>query len=176
MKAPGILHTERLVLRRASVDDAEAAFRYASDPEVTTYLSFTPSESIEPVVEFLLQAEQAWQAGTAYTLAITTKVNDDIVGMIDFEVTDRGVVLGYALERSAWGLGYMTEAVRAVIDWAFTSDDVYRVWTYVGVANLASQRVLEKVGMIKEGMLHRWLAMPNVEATPQDAYVYAIWL
>jgi len=163
------------VLRRATVGDAEAAFRYASDPEVTTHLSFAPSESIEPVVEFLLQAEQSWEAGTAHTLAITTKVDDDVVGMIDFEVTGRGVVLGYVLERSSWGFGYMTEAVRAVIEWAFTSDDVYRVWTYVGVANVASQRVLEKAGTTNEGMLHRWLSLPNVEATPQNAYVYAIW-
>ena len=175
MEAPDDLRTERLVLRRATVDDADAAFRYASDPEVTTHLTFTPHESVEPVVEFLVHAEQSWEAGTAYALAITTRVNNGVVGIIDLEVTDRGVMLGYALERSAWGLGYMTEAIRAVIGWVLTSDDVYRVWAYVGVANVASQRVLEKAGMAREGTLHRWLTLPNIEATPQNAYVYAIW-
>lgn len=175
MEPPGILRTERLVLRRATIDDAGAVFRYASDPDVTKYIGITPRESIEQVEEFLEHADKAWEARTAYTFAITTRPAGSVVGMIDCEVTDRGVVIGYALERSSWGLGYMTETVRAVIEWAFASDDVYRVWTYVGVDNVASQRVLERVGMTNEGVLHRWLSMPNLAAEPSDAYVYAVW-
>jgi RimJ/RimL family protein N-acetyltransferase len=65
--------------------------------------------------------------------------------------------------------------VGAVVQRAFTNDDVYRVWTYVGVDNVASQRVLERVGMTNEGVLHRWLPTPNLAAEPSDAYVFAVW-
>lgn len=67
----------------------------------------------------------------------------------------------------------MTEAVRAVTDWTLEKDTSYRVWAYVDVANIASQRVLEKAGMTREGTLHRWAQHPNVSHEPPDSYVYA---
>ncbi len=175
MEPPGTLRTERLVLRRATIHDAEAAYRYASDPEVTRFIGISPRHSVEQVEEFLAHAETAWEADTAYTFAIATQPDSRVVGMIDCDLTGRGVSIGFALERAAWGHGYATEAVRAVVEWAFTSDDVFRVWTSVAVHNTASQRVLEKVGMTNEGLLHRWLPTPNLAAEPSDAYVYAKW-
>ena len=175
MEPPGILRTERLILRRTTIDDAGAVFRYASDPEVTNYIGMPPRVSIEQVEEFLEHADKAWESRTAYTFAITTQPAGSVVGVIDCDVTERGIVFGYALQRASWGLGYMTEAVGALIQWAFTNDDVYRVWTYVGVDNQASRRVLEKVGMTNEGVLHRWLTRPNLDAEPSDAFVYAVW-
>ena len=175
MEPPRTLRTERLVLRRATIGDAEAAFRYASDPEVTRFVGIKPRATIEQVEEFLAHADKSWDEGTAYTLAIAAQSDERVVGMIDCDVTDRGVSIGYALERAAWGRGYATEAVRAVVEWAFTNDEVFRVWTSVAVDNTASQRVLEKVGLTKEGLLHRWLPTPNVAAEPLDAYVYAKW-
>lgn len=175
MEPPGTLRTEHLVLRRATIGDAEAAYRYASDPEVTRFIGITPRDSVEQVEEFLALAHKAWDEGTAYTFAITTQSDDRVVGMIDCDRTGRGVSIGYALERSAWGRGYATEAVRAVVGWALSNDEVFRVWTSVAVDNTASQRVLEKAGMTKEGLLHRWLTLPSVAAAPSDAYVYARW-
>lgn len=175
MEPPGTLRTERLVLRRATIGDAEDVYRYASDPEVTRFIGITPRDSLEQVEEYLDHADKAWDEGTAYTFAITTQHDGPVVGMIDCDVTDRGVSIGYALERAAWGRGYATEAARAVVEWAFTNDGVYRVWTSVAVDNTASQRVLEKAGMTNEGLLHRWLPTPNVAAEPSDAYIYARW-
>ncbi|NOY56808.1 MAG: GNAT family N-acetyltransferase, partial [Actinobacteria bacterium] len=59
--------------------------------------------------------------------------------------------------------------------WALSEPEVYRVWAYVNVGNVVSQRVLEKAGMVREGVLHRWAPHPNVSAEPSDAYMYAKW-
>ena len=175
MEAPDSLHTERLILRRATAADAHAVFRYASDPEVTRHLPIAPRESLDQVDEFLAEVERAWEAGTGFAFAIMRRSDAETIGVIDFTGSHTGVSFGFALERAAWGHGYATEATRAVIDWAVDDDSVFRIWTTVGVDNIASRRVLEKVGMRKEGLLHRWLPTPTIGPTPSDAYMYAIW-
>jgi RimJ/RimL family protein N-acetyltransferase len=66
------------------------------------------------------------------------------------------------------------EAARAVLEWASTLDGVHRIWATCDVENGASARVLEKIGMAREGLLRRWAVRPNLPATPpRDAYVYS---
>ena len=68
----------------------------------------------------------------------------------------------------------MTEAVRAVVEWALSQPGIYRVWAVCDVDNAASAKVLEKVGMRCEGILRRWVIHPNIDAAPRDCYCYAI--
>jgi RimJ/RimL family protein N-acetyltransferase len=84
------------------------------------------------------------------------------------------VDLGYVLERASWGKGYMTEAVRFLVDWAVSQPSIYRVWATCDVTNLASAHVLEKVGMQREGVLRRWIMHPNLSEEPRDCYCYAL--
>jgi RimJ/RimL family protein N-acetyltransferase len=155
--------------------DADAVFAYASDAAVTRYLTITPRSSVDEVVPFLEWCNEAWDAGTSFPLAIVTRSDDKFVGIIEARVTDHGIELGYALHQSAWGNGYMPEAIQGVVQWAFGHDDVHRVWAYVDVANAASRRTLEKVGMTREGHLHSWQVHPNNSPQPADCYLYAVW-
>ncbi len=82
--------------------------------------------------------------------------------------------LGYVLARSNWGKGYMTEAVKGLVHWAFQQPAIFRVWAVCDVDNLASARVMEKAGMKREGTLRRWSVHPNVSDEPRDSYCYAI--
>jgi RimJ/RimL family protein N-acetyltransferase len=68
----------------------------------------------------------------------------------------------------------MTEAVMSVTHWALAQPEIYRVWATCDVENVASARLLERVGMQREGVLHRWLLHPNVSNTPRDCFCYAI--
>ena len=68
----------------------------------------------------------------------------------------------------------MTEAMKAVMDWALRRGDVYRVWAVCDIDNLASARVMEKAGMQREGVLKRWSVHPNISAEPRDSYCYAV--
>jgi len=71
-------------------------------------------------------------------------------------------------------MGYMTEAVAGIIDWALKQESVYRVWAVCDVENLASAQVLEKAGMQREGILRRWTMHPNRSDEPRDCYCCAI--
>jgi RimJ/RimL family protein N-acetyltransferase len=82
--------------------------------------------------------------------------------------------LGFVLARRYWDQGYMTEAMKAVMDWALRRGDVYRVWAVCDIDNLASARVMEKAGMQREGVLKRWSVHPNISAEPRDSYCYAV--
>ena len=68
----------------------------------------------------------------------------------------------------------MTEAVRAVVSWAISEREVYRVWAVCDVENPASARVMEKAGMQEEGILRRWTMHPNSSDEPRDCYCYAM--
>jgi RimJ/RimL family protein N-acetyltransferase len=175
MEPPVRIETDRLVLRSTTKEDAEGIFAYASDPEVTRHLTITPRTNIDDSVEFLLWCDEAWKAGTSFPLAIVERSRDEFIGIIELRVSIHGIELGYALQRSAWGNGFMTEAIRGAADWAFGNEDVYRVWAYVDVANVAFRRTLEKAGMTREGRLHRWQIHPNSSSEPADVYVYAVW-
>lgn len=175
MEPPVRIETARLTLRRTTADDADGVFAYASDAEVTRYLTITPRTDVDDSVAFLKWCDEAWEGGSSYPLAIVDRSSGQFVGIIESRISIHGIELGYALLRSAWGNGFMTEAILGVIDWAFGNDEVHRVWAYVDVANVASRRALEKSGMTREGHLHRWQVHPNSSSEPADVYLYAVW-
>jgi ribosomal-protein-alanine N-acetyltransferase len=175
MEPPVRIDTDRLVLRRTTTDDADGVFAYGSDVEVTRYLTFAPRTNVDDSLAFLKRCDEVWEDGSSFPLAIVDRFRDEFIGMIELRVSTHGVELGYALRRSTWGKGFMTEAIRAAVDWAFTDEDVHRVWAYVDVGNVGSRRTLEKAGMTREGHLHRWQIHPNNSSEPADVYVYAIW-
>ena len=97
-----------------------------------------------------------------------------MIGRIELRIEGHRVELGYVMTKSFQGKGYMTETVRAIIDWAFQQPSIYRVYATTGVDNIASQRVMEKTGMLREGLLRRYIIHPNISDEPRDSYIYAI--
>jgi RimJ/RimL family protein N-acetyltransferase len=173
-RLPEELETPRLLLRRARVTDAERVYvTYACDPEVARFVLFRPDQTLQDVHEFLEKAEHAWDAGIAATWAITLKPEHKLIGMVDLRFESEAN-LGYVLARTYWNHGLTTEAVRAVINCAFEMPDIHRVWAICEVSNTASVRVLEKVGMIREGRLERHLVFPNLGEEPRAVYRYGI--
>jgi len=172
---PEILETERLRLRKPVLQDAEEIFRkYAQDPEVTKYLTWRPNRKAEETQDFLRGCLEAWDEGKSFHWTIVRKEDNKLLGMITARVDDHRWELGYALARSYWGEGYMTEGVKKLVDWALAQEEIYRVWSVCDVDNLASARVMEKAGMQREGILRRWSMHPTVSDEPRDSYCYAI--
>jgi len=95
-------------------------------------------------------------------------------GVIEIRVGTSTVDLGYALARRWWRQGLMSEAVAAVVAWALAQPTIYRVWATCDIDNVASARLLERVGMEREGVLRRWLVHPNLSNAPRDALCYSI--
>ena len=175
MKMPEHIYTERLLLRIPRMDDAHAVFEgWAQDSEVTRYLTWRPHERIEQTQEFLHGCLLAWENKTRFPYMITLKASGEVVGMIDPRLEGTKVGIGYGASRAHWGKGYVPEATLAIIAWAFQQPTIYRLYATTDVENVASRRVLEKVGMQCEGILRKYILHPNVSDIPRDSYIYAI--
>ena len=147
------LETERLILRRFTTDDVDNLVDLDSDPEVMRYINGgipTPREAIEH--DFLPTFLAYYQRGDRYGFwAAIEKATGDFLGWFHFrpapDTDPDEPELGYRLKRSAWGRGYASEASRALIDKGFIEFDVRRVVASACAANIASRRIMEKVGM-----------------------------
>lgn len=157
------------------MEDAPVIFeRWAQDAEVARYMTWRPHESVAGVNAFLDHCRTMRQANEALSWVLTLKGESQPIGMLTARFGSHGVELGYVLGRAYWNRGYMTEAARAVIEWALSQPEIHRVWAVCDVDNAASAKVLEKVGMRREGVLRRWIIHPNIGPLPRDCYCYAI--
>jgi RimJ/RimL family protein N-acetyltransferase len=147
------LETERLVLRRFAEDDIDNLVELDGDPEVMKFINGgrpTPRQEIENDVlpAFLGYYERF--AGYGFWAA-EEKATGRFVGWFHFrpakDAPPGEVELGYRLRKSAWGKGYATEGSRALIDKGFTELGVERVVAFTMTVNVASRRVMEKVGL-----------------------------
>ena len=168
------LSTERLTLRRPSLGDAPAIFeRYGQDPEVTRYVLWEPHRSVTDTEEFLQACDDAWDLGIGHRpWAIEREGDPRLIGMIGVTVQARRAEVGYVLARDCWGHGYMTEALRKVIEHCLEIDRLDRVWAVADVDNPASCRVMERAGMHYEGVLRAWARHPALNG-PRDCKCYA---
>ncbi|QQS40903.1 MAG: GNAT family N-acetyltransferase [Acidobacteriota bacterium] len=167
--------TRRLSARPPSDLDARIIFEeYASDPKVTEFMTWRPHKSVKDTLEYIRRCERVWAESTAFPWSLWLKEEGEFAGFIEIRVGATAVDVGYALARQFWRQGLMTEALSTVIEWSFSNPEIYRVWATCDTENLGSARVLEKVGMEREGVLRRWLVHPNLSDEPRDAYCYSI--
>ena len=175
-RPPEKVYTKRLLLRQPMMEDASRIFEtYAQDHEVTRYLTFEPHASIRDTKTFLKRCLNNWKKNTSFPWTIIRQSDNQLLGMIEIvNIEQSGIQLGYVLAKPFWGNGYMTESLKAIIEWSLKQKDIYRVWAVCDVENSASARVLEKAGMQKEGTLRRWVKLPYFSETPRDCFCYSI--
>jgi RimJ/RimL family protein N-acetyltransferase len=174
-KAPERVETDRLVLRRPTVADADRVFeRYASDVEVSRYLAWRLHESPAMTRRFLEFSDAEWERWPAGPYVIESRANGRLLGGtgLAFETSYRAST-GYVLARDSWGQGYATEAVRAVVEIS-RNVGLARLYALCHVDHVKSARVLEKTGFAREGVLQRYLEFPNLApGSPADVFCYA---
>jgi ribosomal-protein-alanine N-acetyltransferase len=175
MKPPETLETARLQLRKPRMEDAEIIFeQYAQDPEVTRFLTWRPHESIDVTRTFLQRCLFVWEQGSAFPMSIVRREDGHMMGMVEMRIDGHKAEFGYGIARHYWGQGYMSEAVRALVEWALNQPQIYRVGAICDIENAGSARVMEKAGMQREGILRRWIYHPNRSDEPRDVYVYSM--
>ncbi|NJC82695.1 GNAT family N-acetyltransferase [Planosporangium mesophilum] len=155
------LVTSRLLLREFSESDLDAVHAYAADPEVTRFMDWGPN-SPEDTAAFLAEVRQDRQAAprSAYTLAVVVHATGDLVGAIHLEETSRAHrrgEMGYVLAQPHWRRGYATEAAAAILRFGFDEVGLRKITATCDPDNVASARVLEKIGMQYEGHLRQHL-------------------
>jgi len=173
LNPPESFATARLILRRPRVEDAPLILAaYAQDSDVTRYLTFRPHSDVTEAIEALDRFAASWRSGKSYNWLLFRRDSDELVGAISAR-RDQGINLGYLVARPFWRQGYMTEALSAVLEWAFSDPSIFRVWAVCDVENHASARLLESNGFSREGILRKWSLHPNVSNLPRDCYCYA---
>jgi ribosomal-protein-alanine N-acetyltransferase len=154
------LETGCLRLRSIHHEDAADIFEYAADPRVTEFLPWLPHESIEDTHDFIATTLNRQEWPDLAPWGIEHKADGKLIGSCGFHhwrLEHARAELGYVLAQRYWGQGYMTEAVCAVIDYGFDAMLLNRIEALCRVPNLASARVLEKVGMKFEGILRQYM-------------------
>ncbi|MDB4958129.1 MAG: GCN5-related N-acetyltransferase [Myxococcales bacterium] len=156
---PPTLVTERLALRDLRLEDARAVAERAGDRRVARYLIQVPSPYPPALAARWIAARIAWWTHRrGITLAITPRDRQhDLIGTVSLRrfVRDRRAELGYWLGAEEWGYGFATEAAGAMIDFGFRELGLERIYAQVLEGNDPSCHVLEKLGMIHEGLRRR---------------------
>lgn len=154
------LKTERLTLRPITIEDRDAIFSYASNPNVSRYTMWephqTPEDSESFINEYILPN---YQKGVLEPLGVgLAETPQDLIGTVGcFWVSknNKCMELAYALAEPFWGKGLIVEASEALLDFVFKNFDVERVQSRHKVGNDASGRVMQKLGMKYEGQLRK---------------------
>ena len=176
VKAPLRVETARLILSPPTAHDVQAIFeRYASDPDVTRFMAWPRHESLSSTEAFVAFSAQEWERAPAGPYLIWSRADGSLLGGSGLEVkSESEAVTGYVLAKDAWGKGYATEALGAVIDVA-SSLALKQLTACCHLENQASQRVLEKCGFLREARDCQ-ATFPNLASAPQGVAWYVLGL
>ena len=168
------IETERLILDKwtTSEEDIKGLYEYAKNPDVGPNAGWKPHDSeaeSREIIEELFIPHDVW--------AIREKASGKVIGSIGLEPDKRrenvnSREMGYSLAKESWGKGYMTEAARAVIDYAFEEFDLVVLAICTGPENKRSQRVIEKCGFKFEGIQRKGYHI--YDGTDRDNLVYSM--
>lgn len=151
------LETERLILRRFIDSDAELMYNnWASDPEVSKYLTWPTHTSVEVTSSLLTDWIARYAKPDYYNWVIELKDTGEVVGNISVvEVKERveAALIGYCMGQAWWGRGIMPEALSKVMRYLFDEVGMNRVAACHSTKNPKSGRVMQKAGMKYEGTL-----------------------
>lgn len=151
MTAPTTLRTRRLVLRPFTIEDVNDVFEYASDTEWSRFIPVSSPYTFRDAEEFVTrQILKSWDEKPRFAIEF-----NGVVGSVKLTIEKSLEIasLRYSISRPCWNQGLTTEAVAAVVDWGFDDIGLQKVYARMDVENIGSWRVMEKIGMIREGTL-----------------------
>jgi len=148
------LQTPRLLLRPFAESDANAIYALQSNARVLRYWDSPPWSERSRADAFIAECRKMEDDGSGARFAVETRGDSTFVGwcsMFRWNPVYRSLGIGYCFDEPAWGKGYATETVRAMLHWAYDTLDLNRVEAELDTRNGASARILEKLGFKREG-------------------------
>lgn len=149
------IKTQRLILRKLEIADAEMMFNnWGSDSVVTRFLRWDSHKTIEDSRNMIQMWIDNYQLESTYYWGMYLQ-DGEMIGSIGVSIISEYDLigeLGYKIGSRWWGQGYASEAAGAVINYMFNNTDIERIQSYSSVKNPASRKVMEKVGMRYEGL------------------------
>lgn len=154
------IETERLILRRHTIDDAEIMFKnWVTESDVTKFLSWQPHKNVEETRALLKDWVKSYDKTDFYFWTIELKESHELVGDISVVTLDEStssVEIGYGIGTKWWGKGITAEAGKALVKFFFEEVNANRVFAKHASNNPNSGRVMQKIGMKKEGIIRQF--------------------
>ncbi len=154
-----LIETERLVLRKIAIADREDIFEITSNPGVSKYLTWEYHRTIETTAAFVESMVKKYQNREVSQWGIEYKKDKKLIGIVGFVgwlVEHQRAEFTYVLSERYRGMGIMPEAMKEVMKFAFVDKQMNRIEAKVEIDNVASQRVLQKLGFFCEGTLRQY--------------------
>jgi ribosomal-protein-alanine N-acetyltransferase len=153
------LETERLRLRELANEDAPSLFEMFRDDDVTRYYDVETMTEVTAAAEVITRMQRRYVDRIGVRWAVVDKTTGGFLGTVGFNGINlfaHRAVIGYEIARHAWGRGFATEALRAIVKFGHQRVGVNRIEAVVMLGNEASARVLRKAGFAEEGLLRAY--------------------
>ncbi len=159
------MQTERLLLRKLKISDAQSLYEYWSNEEVTKHMNIAPFENIKQAEEMIILLHSLAEQQKAFRWSIVCKRSNQVLGTCGFNTWDkenRRAEIGYELGKQHWRQGFMQEALIGLISYGFRELNFNRVQALVEPSNIASRQLLMKIGFQEEGVLRQYEQVKGV--------------
>ena len=170
-----VLETERLLLRKMQMYDLEDYYAYSSQPEVARYNSWKPPQSLAECRKFFTtRVIERYQRMQLTPWGVIDKATWRLVGLCGFTEwypVDARAEIAYGISKTYWGRGYIPEAVRMVLAFGFRVLGFEHIQAACVIENVASERVMQKVGMSFDTILHEY---SFIKERYEDLKLYSI--
>lgn len=169
-----VLETNRLILRKLTLEDAEDMYEYTSNEKVSKYVTWESHHSLDDTRGYIHFVLQQYDLKRIAPWGILFKENNKLIGTIDFvswQPRHQSAEIGYAISHEYWGKGITTEAAQALITLGFTKMGLVRIQARCFIENIGSQRVMEKSGMTFEGIIRKGMC---IKGQHRDLKIYSI--
>ncbi|MBD2725882.1 GNAT family N-acetyltransferase [Nostoc sp. FACHB-892] len=152
------LKTERLLLRETTLQDAEAIFAIFSDPAVTQFHDLDTFTSIEEAIAVVGRRAKRFEQGEGIRWGIARKQDNVLIGSCGFtwNPQENSAEVGYELASTFWRQGIITESVDTILQFGFKKMGLRFVVAQVMLDNIASKKLLEKLGFQSQGLLKQY--------------------
>ena len=171
---PTVLKTERLVLRPFRLTDVDDVVAYANDEEWQRFLLPLPYpyECVHAEQYIANAVLTDWDVRPIFAIVL----DGNVIGGINLGIDKQSQTadLGYSIARERWGNGFATEAARAVVAWGFEACDLEKISSQANIDNERSWRVMERLGMTREGVLRGELPDGQDRGQRQDMACYGV--
>ena len=154
-----ILNSDRLCFIEIKQEHLTDLFKLFGDSNVTKYYNLKTFETEQDGQIFIDWYQKRFKEKLAIRWGIALKGNAKIIGTIGFNnfIKNHRANIGYDLQPEYWNKGYVTEALKTITDFGFNQLEINRIEAEVMIGNSASERVLDKFGFTKEGIVRQWL-------------------
>lgn len=169
-----MLETERLVLREVKTTDVDDMLVYLSQPDVVRHMGLEPFQSEEDVLDEIRWYQSIHEDGTGMRWVLTLKQSGKVIGSCGFlnrNPDHKRAEIGFEMSKDYWGKGLASEALKTVVAFGYQYLHLERIEALIEPENIASQKVVERQGFMREGLLRHY---EYTCGKFDDLYIYSL--